>query len=378
MSKTDIATLKAGQSVAELKPKDQLKYLIDKNRAAIEAVIPRHLTRDRLLMIAQTAVTKTPKLLECYMPSVLKALIGATELGLEPNTPLGQAFLIPFKNRNANRMECQLIIGYQGLMDLARRSDRVGPISAYPVYANDDFSFQYGTDAFLKHIPILGEGVKGDIIAFYGVAELKDGFTQFEVMSRSDVDRIMRGTPSKGEYGPWSDDYIEMGRKTAVRRLCKYLPRTPELAKATALDEQAERGDTQDFGHIIDADYEMLAPDDAEPQAEPDKKPANKKKAAKKTAKQTAPRVTARTGPQDEDPGPNQEAEPTQDREPGSDDDEPDYDAYRTRLAETDDVEVVNVILNEAKVALRDEDHTLLRIAAGKRIDKIMNAMGME
>jgi hypothetical protein len=60
-------------------------------------------------------------------------------------------------------------------------------------------------------------------------------------MTRAQVDTIKGSTQSKGKWGPWKDHYEEMARKTVVRRIAKYLPLTPELADAFALEDEADR-----------------------------------------------------------------------------------------------------------------------------------------
>jgi len=116
-------------------------------------------------------------------------------------------------------------------------------------------------DEKLELRPAMGE--RGEVIGFYAVAKLKDGGHCFEFMSRLQVEQIMAGTQSKGKYGPWKDNFTEMGRKTVIRRLAKYLPLSIEFQTAAALDGMAEAGKDQnlDNSNIIDGEFTMM-PDD--------------------------------------------------------------------------------------------------------------------
>lgn len=228
----------------------------DANKSAIAAVLPKHVTPERLMKIAMHAIRTTPSLQECSVKSLLGAVVQSSQLGLEPNTVLGHAYLVPYKNRKSGTTEAQFIPGYKGLIDLARRSGQIESIAAHAVHAADEFEFSYGLNESLTHKPAM-TGDRGDIIAFYAIAKLKGGGHAFEVMPRADVDAVMRSTQSKGAWGPWKDHYAEMGRKTVIRRLAKYLPLSIEFATAAALDGQADAGE-QNMAGVIDGDFVVV------------------------------------------------------------------------------------------------------------------------
>ena len=117
--------------------------------------------------------------------SFLAALMNAAQLGLEPNTPLGQAYLIPYNNKGV--MECQFQIGYKGLIDLSYRNPQMQIISAQAVYENDDFSYELGLNPKLEHCPTLGE--RGEVRLFYGFFKLVNGGFGFEVLLRAGLER---------------------------------------------------------------------------------------------------------------------------------------------------------------------------------------------
>lgn len=228
----------------------------ESNKGALLAVLPQHMTPDRMLKTALGAIRTTPALKDCTVASLFGALVQAASLGLEPNTVLGHAYLVPFYNGRESRRDVQLIVGYRGLIDLARRSGQIVSIAAWAVREADTFDVVLGTDARIEHRPHLGDD-RGEIVAFYAVAHLKEGGVAFEVMSKAEVDRVAAGTQSKGKSGPWRDHYEEMGRKTVIRRLSKYLPLSIELATAVDLDERADDSRPQDLHRVIDGTFSL-------------------------------------------------------------------------------------------------------------------------
>jgi recombination protein RecT len=248
------------------RPIDNLRALFDKASPAIAEVIPRHLTPERILRITLACVSRTPLLLECTPQSILQAVMVAAQLGLDPTGGvLGEAYLVPYKNKkNNNRREAQLIPGYQGLISLARRSGQVQVVSSYPVFRNDVFDYELGITPKITHKPTLDEDT-GDLIAVYAVAHLTDcPIAQVEVMSRSQLDRIRMRSKSPDE-GPWATDPIEMCRKTGVRRLSKYLPKSPEFAAGLQLQVDAESGERTNYGDLVQLPDEIIDAEEPEP-----------------------------------------------------------------------------------------------------------------
>lgn len=236
------------------------------NKSSMAAVLPKHVSPDRMLKIALQAVRTTPALQECTSKSLLGAVIQCATMGLEPNTVLGHAYLVPFNKKSGNEWvkDVQVIIGYKGLIDLARRSGQIESIAAHVVYSRDEFDVSLGTDDRIRHVPFL-EGDRGEIVAFYAVAKLRDGGHAFEVMSKHQVDRVRDGSKAwqdavkykKTDTAPWGAHYEEMGRKTAIRRLAKYLPLSVEFATAAHLDGMAEAGVPQGLDGVLEGEYHV-------------------------------------------------------------------------------------------------------------------------
>jgi recombination protein RecT len=210
----------------------------------IRRAVPRGIDPQRFARVALTTFNNVPALLDCTPASLLGAVMQAAAWGLELDPVLGMAYLIPYRDK------AQLIIGYQGLMELARRSGAVRNIQARCVYANDEFTYRYGTSEICDHTPHRGE--RGDLMFVYAVAILSTGERIFDVMDMLEVERHRERSMAKNS-GPWKTDYDAMAMKTVVRRLCKFLPRSVELGQALHLDEQADRAE-QDLGSIIEVE----------------------------------------------------------------------------------------------------------------------------
>lgn len=229
------------QSQTQKKPTTVID-LMQQHKAQIALALPKHMNADRMLRIVTTELRKTPALGQCDPISLFGAVIQAAQLGLEPNASLGHCYLLPFNKKGSSTPDVQLIIGYKGMIDLARRSGQIISLSARAVYANDEFSYEYGLDEKLHHKPCVNED-KGALIFVYAVAKLKDGGVQFEVMSKADIDGIRKQSKSGGSaYSPWATHYDEMAKKSVVRRLFKYLPISIELQTAVTVDENGDAG----------------------------------------------------------------------------------------------------------------------------------------
>lgn len=209
--------------------------LINWQRSEIARALPKHMDADRLARIATTVIKATPKLLECTSASLLGALMLSAQTGMEPG-PLGHAYLVPRKIKGT--WECQWMLGYKGIIELARRSGKLVSIEAREVCERDDFDYAYGLHERLEHRPYM-DGDRGPIVAFWGLAKFTDGGHYFLVMSKADVDKAReRSDAYKQGFGPWVSDYAAMGRKTVIRRMAPFLPLSAEQAGAIAYDEQ--------------------------------------------------------------------------------------------------------------------------------------------
>ena len=241
-----------------------------------KAVVPAHLNPQRMLRVMALAIHKTPKLAECDPITLLGAMMVCASLGIEPNTPLGHAYLIPFEKRTkrggqwvTERVDVNLIIGYRGYVDLARRSGSMVSIHADVVYEGDDFSFEYGTNMHLRHVPRgaragrkplwayahakLKDGEAFEVLPYEQVLAIRDGSQAFQQALRAKNDNRM----STYESSPWVAYEHEMAAKTMIRRIAKMLPMSIEFANAAALDAMAETGKV-DYGTFVTDDQSLI------------------------------------------------------------------------------------------------------------------------
>jgi recombination protein RecT len=226
----------------------------------LAAAVPGHLNPQRMLRVLSLCVQRTPKLAEAHPMTLLGAMMVCASLGLEPNMPLQHAFLIPYNHRRKKTVEINVIIGYRGFIDLARRTGTLVSLHADVVYGaaelgkpGDLFEFEYGSDMHLKHVPT-GERT-GPKIWAYAHSNLKDG-QAFEVLPYGRVLQI-RDTHSEAyrnalrdraenprafDTTPWVMHEHQMSSKTMVRQLSRMLPMSIEFANAVALDAMSESG----------------------------------------------------------------------------------------------------------------------------------------
>src|SRR5690606_19283017 len=116
-------------------------------KAQIQAALPKHMTPERMARIVTTEIRKNQGLVKCDRNSFLGAVIQCAQLGLEPGNSLGHAYILPYGK------QAQLIVGYRGMIDLARRSGQIVSISARTVHEGDEFAYRYGLEESLTHRP---------------------------------------------------------------------------------------------------------------------------------------------------------------------------------------------------------------------------------
>lgn len=224
-----------GQMSAAKSEKKTMQAYIKAMAPAIQKALPSVITPERFTRMVLSALSATPKLAECSPQSFLAAMMTAAQLGVEPNTALGQAYLLPY--RNHGQMECQFQLGYKGLIDLAYRSGEVSVIQAHTVYENDVFEYELGMDPKLRHVPAKAD--RGEAVAYYAMFKTKDGGYGFEVMSVDDVQRhAQRYSKSYGSgSSPWRSNFDEMAKKTVLKRALKYAPLKSDFVRGVAQDE---------------------------------------------------------------------------------------------------------------------------------------------
>lgn len=199
------------------------------------SALPDVITPERFARIAANAVAANPQLAQCSQTSLIGALLQSATVGLEVNSSLGQAYLIPYKNFKTGKMEAQFQMSYKGLMELCHRSGQLRDIQAHCVYEGDTFEYELGLEPKLRHIPAMTG--RGKMVWCYAVYHLNNGGFGFEVMSVEDLNRH-RAKYSKAKNSPWDTAFEEMAKKTVIKKALKYAPVSSEFTRATTADER--------------------------------------------------------------------------------------------------------------------------------------------
>lgn len=228
----------AAPAVPELTLTDKVRNM----EKQFQLAMPKGAEAQQLIRDALTCLRQTPKLQECESNSVLGALMTCAQLGLRPGV-LGHAWVLPFWDRTANNkrggFKAQLVIGYQGLVELAYRSGQIASVSARTIFTNDVYQVEYGLEERLIHQPLI-IGDRGEPLAYYAVVRLANGGSTFIVISHTDMlaYKQKHATAKKDGvvFGPWRDNFEGMAHKTCLRQLSKWMPKSTELALAVEND----------------------------------------------------------------------------------------------------------------------------------------------
>jgi recombination protein RecT len=219
--------------------------LLVQYKAQIAQALPKHLTTERLLRIANNAIQNGSGLRDCSPISLLSCVVECGQLGLEPDSVLGEVYLVPFKGT------ATVIVGYKGFQKLIYQSGEIFNIEAHVVRKADEFSYSFGSRPHLDHKPTGNYGDEkntDDWIGAYAIAQFRDGNSSFDYLTRAEVlKRKNRSAAVRAgkKDSPWFTDEEAMWKKSAIRAIAGKLPKSTtdfRLARATALDTMTEAG----------------------------------------------------------------------------------------------------------------------------------------
>jgi recombination protein RecT len=213
----------------------------DVMQAQLKNALPKHLTPEKMIRVAVTAIQRTPQLAQCSQVSLIGAIVEASQLGLLPDGALGEGYLVPFKNHKTGQIEAQFMPGYRGKIALALRSGKVTAVKAKVVREGDHFVYQEGAAPVLEHRPVLDSDAP--IIAAYTVASLPDGSCSWHVIGRKKIDEHRAKSKADKDGAPWRTHFEEMCEKTAVHYAARFWPQSAELMRAAELEHAYESGD---------------------------------------------------------------------------------------------------------------------------------------
>lgn len=245
---------------------DGIMATIMERKSSLQRLLPRTVDVEWYLAEVRVAFARNPDLLKCAettqgQASIFDTVTTCAQLGLSPSGRLGSAHLVPF-NTSVKMGEkwvkvhlCQLVVGYKGYLDLVRRTGEVTTIHAEVVYDGEPFTHREGLAPDIQHEP-RRDDEPGPLRAVYAYAVMKDGFKQHTVLYRPDIARIRSSARgADNDKSPWKTAEAEMWKKSAVRRLVKMLPLSPEKAKAVVRAQESEDAEWE-----VAPDAEVFAP----------------------------------------------------------------------------------------------------------------------
>lgn len=282
-----LATQAQNMQMQTMNPQQNMKNLLERSWPRIAAVIGNNLSPQRLYQMYVSTINREPQLANCGVESVLSCFMKCAALGLEPSNVdgLGRAYILPYGNKNyrTGQKEATLIIGYKGMLDLARRSGQIRDISARAVHEGDEFAYSYGLNEDIRHVPC---AKPGKLTHVYMIANFKDGGHYFQVMNADEIEAAAKRSPSYDKaVSPWKSDYEAMAKKTVIRRAFPYLPVSVEARDAAASDDQ-----TPDYSDVFrplptvtaddsPVDVSVDEPEQSQPEAEDAVSPVEAKRA---------------------------------------------------------------------------------------------------
>jgi recombination protein RecT len=239
----DVQTAVATRDDETAKRLTRQREYIERLGPELRRVMGTQQQTDRLVRIAISAARSSEKMQRATPLSLAGSLMTAAVLGLEVNTPTQEAYLVPYENKKAPRVdglapvEAQLIVGYQGFVKLYRQHPMAADIFAEAVYPEDHFKWARGTRPYIEHEPHPENRAEGsEPTHYYAVAILANGATPFVVLTAAEVKELRKG--KVGPSGDIADPQRWMERKVALKQLTKLLPKSTTLALAAQVDEQ--------------------------------------------------------------------------------------------------------------------------------------------
>lgn len=220
------------------KPQRTIKDVLLSQWDKVEKVMPKHMNSERLFQLAVSTVNHDPKLAQCDIKTLLSCVLKCSALGLEPSSVdgLGRAYILPFWNKKIQGYEATFILGYKGMIDLARRSGEIKDISARAVFEGDEFEYEFGLNEKLVHRPRDVQQTPDKLTHVYMVCHFKDGGHYMDVMTKAEIEGVRKTSKAK-DTGPWKTDYVPMAKKSVIRRAFPFLPVSVEAQTAATSDE---------------------------------------------------------------------------------------------------------------------------------------------
>lgn len=223
-------------------PEAIFRAQLQKMDAQLKVALPVHIPVERFMRVIQTAAASNTELLDADRRSLFEAAMKAAQDGLLPDGRHGAFVTFNTKARDGSWVKkVQWMPMIAGILKKIRNSGELQSVCAHVVYSNDTFVYAMGDDERIEHMPAMGN--RGEPVAAYAIAKTKDGGIYREVMTHAEIERV-RSVSRAATKGPWVDWWDEMARKTALRRLSKWLPMSSDLDELMRRDDEL-----YDFGN---------------------------------------------------------------------------------------------------------------------------------
>lgn len=240
-----VANKGANTPSTQITPQKKMAHALEKMLPEIKKAVGKAMTPERFSRIALSLFNGNPVFWEADTTSFLSALMQSAQCGLEPNTVLGEAYVIPYKNNKQGITEVNFQVGYKGILKMAFNTGEYEAIYAHEVRKGDEFSYEYGLHKNLIHKP--ADVPSEDITHYYAVYKLKNGGFDFVVWSKERVEQharefsknyLYQGKVNKNSV--WAKNFDSMAKKTVLIDVLKFAPKSVEMAKALDLDYKSE------------------------------------------------------------------------------------------------------------------------------------------
>lgn len=202
-----------------------------------------------------TALVANNKMLqECEPLTIMYAGIKATALDLPLDSNLGFAYVIPYNNRKAGKVEAQFQLGYKGFIQLAIRSGQFRTLNVTDIREGEVHEVNILTGEI--RFSAVENRISKPVIGYAAYFELTNGFSKTLYMTKEEVEahakRYSQTYSSKyestRESSKWSTDFDAMAKKTVLKLLLsKYAPLSVEMAEAQKADQAVVRESGYDY-----------------------------------------------------------------------------------------------------------------------------------
>lgn len=229
----------------QITPQKRMSSALEKMLPEIKKAVGKTMTPERFSRIALSLFNGNQQFWAADTTSFLSALMQSAQCGLEPNTVLGEAYVIPYRNEKKGITEVNFQVGYKGILKLALNTGEYEAIYAHEVRDGDKFKYSYGLHKDLVHEPA---DVPSEIVThYYAVYKLKNGGFDFVVWSKNRVEQHAKEFSKNYMYknqvnknSVWFKNFDSMAKKTVLLDVLKYAPKSVEMAKALDLDYKSE------------------------------------------------------------------------------------------------------------------------------------------